>query len=115
MNNVNGNTPGRFEIVSLARDDGVSTVVLAGDLDLVAAPTARKLLMKECASGPKQLVVDISRLDFVDSAGLGMLVAAKRALGANGGTFALIGASERVLRLLQLTGLSQLLGVPGAA
>lgn len=115
MNNANRNTPGRFEIVSQTRNGGVSTVSLAGDLDLFAAPAARQLLAKECASEPKQLVIDISGLDFIDSAGLETLVVAERALDANGGTFTLIGASERVLRLLELTGLSQLLGVPDAA
>lgn len=109
MNEANNNTPSRLEIVDVSRNNGVTRVVLAGDLDLVAAPAARKLLSKECERRPKQLVIDVSALEFIDSAGLSTFVGAGRALAADGGALALSGASARIRRLLEMTSLSHLL------
>lgn len=108
MNHTNNST-GNLEIVDVARNNGTTKVVLAGDLDLASAPAARKLLSKECEGRPKLLLIDVSALEFVDSAGLSALVRADRALAEDGGSLALTGASARICRLLEITNLSHLL------
>ncbi|HET7735940.1 MAG TPA: STAS domain-containing protein [Nocardioidaceae bacterium] len=56
----------------------------------------------------RHIAVDCSHLDFLDSSGLGVLVAAHKHATDLGGAVVLCGANRRVERLLQLTGLEQL-------
>jgi anti-anti-sigma factor len=92
----------------LSRDR--STVRLFGDLDLVSAPHVRWALPR--TSG-RALVVDLSRLAFIDAAGLSSLLLVRRHLEQAGRRLHLQGAHGLVLRVFQLTGLAHL--VEGAA
>lgn len=58
---------------------------------------------------PATLVIDVSAVEFVDSAGLSTFVRADKALCADGGALTLSGASERLRRILEITSLSHLL------
>ena len=50
---------------------------------------------------PKRLVVDLSRVPYVDSSGLAVLIAAMQALEHDGGLLMLAGAQEAVLTILE--------------
>ncbi len=49
------------------------------------------------------VVVDLTRVDIMNSSGLGMLVAASRSVKAAGGTLAIAGANEALQKLLRMT------------
>ena len=100
---------GRLQVVSVSCCDGVTTIVLAGDLDLSTATAARSLLEVECERRPSKLVLDVSALDFVDSSGLSTFVRTHRSLAAHGASLALAGASPSLRRLLEIASLSALL------
>jgi anti-anti-sigma factor len=53
------------------------------------------------------LAVDLSALEFIDSSGLGDLIWARNQATDRGGDVVLVGAPDRVLRLLELTQLDQ--------
>jgi len=55
--------------------------------------------------------VDLGRVDFIDSTGLGVLVGALNRARELGGNLQLICAQERVLKLLRITGLDQVFTV----
>lgn len=74
-----------------------------GELDLHTAAVLRDALESEPAD--RITVVDLGRLEFIDSTGLGTLVAARQRLIAGGGALRLVGAEERILRPFRLTGL----------
>jgi len=57
--------------------------------------------------------VDLSRLDFVDAAGLGALVSSRNALRSQGRGLTLINPSALVAKTLTMTGLTDLLGPTG--
>jgi anti-sigma B factor antagonist len=56
-------------------------------------------------SGPCEIVVEFAGVTFVDSTGLGVLVAALKRARADGGNVRLVGARPHMLRVLELTGL----------
>ncbi len=56
-------------------------VVLRGELDLAAAPALEELLVEIAGS---TVVVDLTKLDFIDSTGMGALIRAKRRIEAGG-------------------------------
>ncbi|MEW5952897.1 MAG: anti-sigma F factor antagonist [Bacillota bacterium] len=86
-------------------------VVLEGELDLRVADELRKKLEESLSDLPvRHLVVDLSRVCFVDSSGLGVLLGRYRRVAAAGGKVALTGAQPQVRRVLELSGLFRIMG-----
>ena len=91
------------------RQTGDVTVVrLVGELDADDAPAVRALLLQHATSG-RGLVVELSELAFVDSAGLAALVAAHKAARAGGTGVLLAAPNETVSKVLSITGLHTVL------
>ena len=64
--------------------------------------------------GAKAVVADMTRTTFCDSAGVTALAAARRKAVAHGATFSLACSSPQILRILELTGLDQMLPLFGS-
>ena len=83
-----------------------ATVTLHGELDLATAPLLTACLTGVLAEQPRQLTVDLARLDFIDCAGIAPLVMARRLLPP-GRPLILRSPTAAARRLLRLTGLGQ--------
>ena len=86
------------------RAGDVTILALAGKLTL---GDGERMLKDRVGSvvrdGPRQLLLDLSEVTYVDSAGLGELVRAYTAVNRNGGTLKLLGLAKRIKDLLALT------------
>jgi anti-anti-sigma factor len=83
---------------------------LTGLLDAFSEPTFRKVLGSKIDEGTKQIILDLSQIDFVDSSGLGALVQlAKQAQEANG-TLQIV-ANARVTQTVKLVRLEKFLSL----
>ena len=71
-------------------------------LDAARAPALREELLRQIDAGHSQIVLDLSKTEFLDSSGLGALVSAMKRLGSRG-TLAIAGAHGAVARLFSLT------------
>ena len=89
----------------------VHLVTLDGDLDSYSAPELRGLLTGLLANGPARIVLDCSALDYVDSSGLGTLVAVLKQTSDAHGALVLACPQEKVMRVLRVTGLHRLFPV----
>ena len=80
--------------------DGTARLAVVGPLDLVSAPTLRDVLI-ELVSDTPRVAVDLSGCDFLDSVGLGVLLAAIARAQEHGATvsFRLSEAADRVLAI----------------
>ncbi len=85
-----------------ATGPGSCRVTVAGDLDVCSAPTVRATL-REALSRHGRVVVDCSRLSFIDCTGLSALLAAARAAKAEGAELRLCAVSHALARLLRLS------------
>jgi len=105
----------RFDVVTHGTDATVVHVV--GEIDTLTAPVLRAQLDEHIPAVPL-LVLDLSDVTFLGSAGLAVLVAAKDAADARGHTLRLVCGSRIVIRALEATGLLTLFdvadGVPEA-
>ena len=96
-----------MELRTERRDRGdVAVLALHGDIDLNTAPSLRLALMEAIDAG-KRIVVDLEGVDFIDSAGLGVLLGGHERANGAGGELVLVATGRNVLRVLELTGLTR--------
>jgi len=79
------------------------TLVLTGELDLASAPALEGMVAQACADGASELVLDLSRLTFIDSSGLKAILSARGLCAANRCDLFLTPAKAPVQRLFELT------------
>lgn len=77
------------------------------ELDISTLPRFSAELDAALAARPARLVVNLTACPFLDAAAMGVLLDAHRATVPYGGELVLRGCSDRVLRLLSLTGLGR--------
>ncbi|WP_310426187.1 STAS domain-containing protein [Chamaesiphon sp. VAR_48_metabat_135_sub] len=83
---------------------------LTGQLDAFSEPTFRKVMDKCVEEGPINLILDLSKIDFVDSSGIGALVQlVKKAQGAEG-TVQIV-TNARVTQTVKLVRLEKFLSL----
>ena len=61
--------------------------------------------------GALRVIVDLTGVTFIDSAGLGVLVREAKRLSALGGTCVLVADDPRILRIFEITGLGRMFGI----
>jgi anti-sigma B factor antagonist len=89
--------------------DGATVLRLAGDLDLFSAPEFQATTRTLLAGGCRRVVVDLGRVEFVDSAGLAALMILYRNCQAARCDLSLVDATGRQENLYALTGLDRIL------
>ena len=92
------------------QDGHLKLEILAERLDAAVADDFREEVCATIRDGHRSLVLDLQAVQFMDSSGLGSLVACLRHLGPDG-TMALIGITEPVERLLKLTRVNRVFDV----
>jgi len=80
---------------------------VAGEADVHTAPALREQLLDLAAKGAVHVIADMSRVDFLDSTGLGVLVGGLKRLREHGGSLTLVISATRILRLFEMTGLTR--------
>lgn len=81
-------------------------VQLEGELDLHVAPEIAATLNPIIAESPVRLVIDLSRVTYIDSSGLAVLIRAVQDVETYGGRLMIAGAKENVRSIIESAGLS---------
>jgi len=88
---------------------GCTIVTLCGELDIASAPDLReRLLAILCRQTPGLLILDLARLEFIDSSGIAVLVNTERRARLLGWSLVLVAPQAPVSRILHICGLEQL-------
>lgn len=89
-----------------------ATLALGGELDISSAERLQQAVARLCVGqGPRELIVDLRRLTFVDSSGLAAMVYANRLCERHGCRLSVIRGSQAVHDVFELTGLDELLPI----
>jgi anti-sigma B factor antagonist len=101
------------DLLSIIHTDVGDAVVLAlsGELDVISAPDLAEQLDALAADACPRVLLELSRLSFVDSAGVSVLVKARHEAEANGRRLILCGATEQVHQVFSMLGLAGWLAV----
>jgi anti-sigma B factor antagonist len=96
-----------YRLVHTELLDGTATVTFAGELDLTVVPALARDLEQVLAQQPRRLVLDLTRVTFVDVAAARLLAGSTRPRPAAGRPV-LRRAGPEARRILALTGLDAL-------
>lgn len=91
--------------INLVIENDVAKITLAGELDGSNATDFKAKIEEAAAAEAKRLVLFMSELEFMASAGLRVLVFSKQKMGA-GVDIYVIGAQEMILETIEKTGLN---------
>jgi anti-sigma B factor antagonist len=92
-------------------NDSVTVVDLEGNLDTNTSVDAQDHLNGLMDDGVAKLLVDFTKVDFVSSAGLRVLLATAKRLGGIGGSLRICGLNEEVNEVFEISGFSTILDV----
>jgi anti-sigma B factor antagonist len=91
--------------------DGIEVIDVAGKIDIDTAPRLRELLIDLVSTNSYQLIVNLERVEFLDSTGLGVLVGGLKRVRAHDGSLDLACTQERILKLFRITGLTNVFAI----
>lgn len=90
-------------------ENGKTVLTPEGRLDTVTAPDLERAV-KECLANTTQLVFDFEKLEYVSSAGLRVLLAAQKAMNAQG-SMTVTNVNETIMEIFEVTGFSDILSI----
>ena len=95
-----------------SRSDGDKTVVeVGGEIDVYTAPKLRERIVELVEGGSYNLVIDMERVEFLDSTGLGVLVGANRRASELRSTIRLENVQASPAKVFEITGLRAIFGL----
>src|SRR5205809_6505608 len=85
--------------VETGTKDGASVVTLRGEIDVYTAPRLRQTLIDLVEGGATNIVVDMEKVDFLDSTGLGVLVGGLKRVKDHDGPMKLVATQDRIVKI----------------
>ena len=90
---------------------GIEVIDVRGEIDIYTAPRLRELLTALASKNNCQLIVDLEKVKFLDSTGLGVLVGGLKRVRAHDGSLDLVCTQARLLKIFRTTGLTKVFGI----
>ena len=96
-----------LEVQSRQADNGVTVVAPTGRLDVAGAPALKDAISEALKNGTPRVVLDMEGVSFVDSTGLGSVIAALKQIRSSQGDLRLAAPNQQVRVVLELTTLDR--------
>jgi anti-anti-sigma factor len=97
--------------VTVERAEEAAVVAARGELDAFNAPALTDAFAEAAADGSDRLVIDLSRVAFMDSTALGLVVRAVNEIGDRGGEVRLVLPERSARRIFEITTLDRVLPI----
>ncbi len=98
-----------FHLETIGPSGDCAVLRVTGEVDVYTAPMVRERIHDLAAKGAVHIIADLSRVDFLDSTGLGVLVGGLKRLREHDGSLIPVISTARILNILQITGLTRVL------
>ena len=96
---------------SVSRASGCAVLSVAGEVDAATEQQFRDALTLVLAHGAPRIVVELSRVSFISSAGIGVLMGVRRVLANGGGSIVLAAPHGEVAQVLSMSGVGKVIPV----
>jgi len=104
--------PVTMPIESRQLESGVAVVAISGRLALGAEVERLDATVSHMVKeGQRKIILDLTALEYCDSAGIGMLVSCLTKVKKAGGEMRVAGANQRIQRILKMTGVDSLMSM----
>ncbi len=90
---------------------GIEVVDVEGEVDIYTAPRLRDLLIELVSENRYRIIVNLGKVEFLDSTGLGVLVGGLKRVRAHDGSLDVVCTQERILKIFRMTGLTKVFGI----
>jgi anti-anti-sigma factor len=97
--------------ITAIQEEGILVVQVEGRLDVATAPEFEKNCAAMLEQGHEKLVLDLTDLEYISSAGLRSLLAIAKRLKGSGGSLSLCGLTGLVKEVFYLSGFDSFLPV----
>lgn len=97
--------------VEIKKINNVALLQVSGSLDADSVPQFKKTVLSAVESGSVLLVVDATKLEFIDSMGLGCLISLLRRVRTHKGDLKVAGLSPEVKQIFEMTRLHRLFDI----
>jgi anti-sigma B factor antagonist len=97
--------------IDVKEKESMLAVKVSGEIDAYTAPQLREKLFPMSEKEGVKMVVDLSEVNYMDSTGLGVFVGVFKNVRAHNGEFKIVGLSERLQRLFEITGLADIIDI----
>ena len=102
----------QMELSLTSRAEGEFEIIeVGGEIDVYTAPKLREAIVAAVDAGHTNLIIDVQKVEFLDSTGLGVLVGALKRVRADGGSLDIVCTQERILKIFEITGLDKVFGL----
>jgi anti-sigma B factor antagonist len=93
--------------LNVTRSDSESVLTVTGDINMTTSPRMRAALIQVASQQPKQLVVDLEGVTYIDSSGIATLVEALQRARREGRQLVLRGLREGIKAVFRLARLDE--------
>lgn len=97
--------------IDVKEKESILAVKVNGEIDAYTAPQLREKLFPLSEKEGVKMVVDLSEVNYMDSTGLGVFVGVFKNVRAHNGEFKIVGLSDRLQRLFEITGLADIIDI----
>jgi anti-sigma B factor antagonist len=92
-------------------ENGVAIVGLTGEVDVYTSPRLKQEIVDLLKQGYTKIIVDTTKVEYLDSSGLGVLIGGLKRARERDGDLRLICDSPRILRIFEITGLTKIFDI----
>ena|SRR5579859_2343686 len=107
LNSSHGSSQLTLEVQTRKADGGATVIAPTGRLDVAGAPALKEAVSEVVKDGPQNVVIDMEGVSFVDSTGLGSVIAALKQVRSSQGELRLAAPNQQVRVVLELTTLDR--------
>lgn len=86
-------------------------VDMEGEMDIYTSPQVKKEMVQIAERGVTQVILNLSKIEYMDSSGLSVLIGGLKRLREAGGDLALVGLGLRTQRIFEVTGMSTIFDI----
>ncbi len=92
-------------------ENGIRLIQLSGTLDMNGTYSIEVQFVRACEGDHVRVIVDLTKVSYISSVGIPMLVNAAKSVAAHGGKMVLLNPQNAVADVLELTGITEVIPI----